>query len=321
MKGVIIGFGLVATLAVNQPIPVHSEEVEVKKLAEWLQESENSLYNENNRFYCSNSLLFYYMGIPSIGFKKEAKPITLKNINASEIGDLIIWESHYGYRPKYRPGSLKDQYFSSRPNEFRFINQFIASDKRFQAKVYVKLTQSDTTLNKALEFYDKGKYDSTLLELNNVFAKHPNNARAYYMKGMCSVKLKKEKESINDFNKSISLNPNEIDAYGERGKILSKFGNHPQAILDLNRFIAKNSSDLESLFYRGSSLLNTGKIDLAKKDFESVIKLNAKAPGAYYNLGLAYVQSNNIAKSCENFKKAKELGLAQADAMIAKHCK
>ena len=52
-------------------------------------------------------------------------------------GDLVIWESHYGYRPKLRPTSQQYDFYEKNPN-FQKIQYYQSSDRRFTIVFFQK---------------------------------------------------------------------------------------------------------------------------------------------------------------------------------------
>jgi hypothetical protein len=60
-----------------------------------------------------------------------------KNLSEAPKGAIIIWESHYGYRPEF----LNDVQITSLQDttKYRLFRQFVSSDKRFGAFIFEKL--------------------------------------------------------------------------------------------------------------------------------------------------------------------------------------
>jgi hypothetical protein len=61
----------------------------------------------------------------------------MKSLSEAPKGSIIIWDSHYSYRPEYSNDTKLD-YLQSNP-DFKPINQFISSDKRFAAFIFEKI--------------------------------------------------------------------------------------------------------------------------------------------------------------------------------------
>lgn len=109
------------------------ENISVKETAEMLDgmpEAGGKLVLTNHTF-----INFY-----SKRFKENIslfKKLDQKNLGEAPAGSIIIWESHYGYRPEF----LNDVQLETLQDtaKYRLINQVISSDKRFGAFIFEKL--------------------------------------------------------------------------------------------------------------------------------------------------------------------------------------
>ena len=59
-------------------------------------------------------------------------------VEKAEPGTIILWESHYGYRPRMNPNAINLDYFNRRPSQYTILQSHISSDERFQAVVIEK---------------------------------------------------------------------------------------------------------------------------------------------------------------------------------------
>jgi tetratricopeptide (TPR) repeat protein len=102
----------------------------------------------------------------------------------------------------------------------------------------------------------------------------PNDAEAYYNRGL-AYQLKKEYDkAIADYTKAIEINPNDAEAYNNRG-----------------------------LAYGSKK-----EYDKAIADYTKAIEINPKYAEAYYNRGLAYFLKKEYDKAWEDVYKAQGLG-------------
>ena len=63
------------------------------------------------------------------------------SLQTAPVGSVILWESHYGYRPKLNKNTVTADYFQRRPNQYNLIISRISTDQRFQALVFEKTAQ------------------------------------------------------------------------------------------------------------------------------------------------------------------------------------
>ncbi|HWY39155.1 MAG TPA: hypothetical protein VNY73_11385 [Bacteroidia bacterium] len=96
-------------------------------------------YTDQNRTIFINHTLFKYF------YEKKKHQIyknqvyidslTLQNV---PLGSIIVWESHYGYRPKLNKNAVTAGYFQRRPNQYTLLQNNISSDQRFQVVMFEK---------------------------------------------------------------------------------------------------------------------------------------------------------------------------------------
>jgi tetratricopeptide (TPR) repeat protein len=117
--------------------------------------------------------------------------------------------------------------------------------------------------------------------------RYSNNADDYYKNGIEKYEQKDFIGSLSDFTIAIEIKPDFSEAYFSRGLLYGK---------ELHKY------------------------SKAIKDFNKAIKYNPDYAEAYYNRGVTYRILDDLNKSCDDWRKAKELGFEEADILIKKHC-
>ncbi|MCX7877904.1 MAG: hypothetical protein N2510_04585 [Ignavibacteria bacterium] len=120
------------TFYTEKPKPQGEENITVSKIADWytqnIDRSKPVLYN--------HSLVLFYAKI--FGKDKENfKILNSKTLSESPAGTIIIWDSHYSYRPEYK-NDVRLEVLQNK-DQFRLLNQFVSKDKRFIAYIFEKL--------------------------------------------------------------------------------------------------------------------------------------------------------------------------------------
>jgi len=109
------------------------ENISVKEVAAYvdsLPESKGKEKLTNHTF-----IMFY-----SSQYKDEQtlfKKLDLKNLNEAPSGSIIIWESHYGYRPEFKNDVKLDELQD--PQKYRLLKEILSADQRFGSFIYQKL--------------------------------------------------------------------------------------------------------------------------------------------------------------------------------------
>ena len=110
-----------------------------------------------------------------------------------------------------------------------------------------------------------------------------------------------------DFNWAIGLNPNYATAYQYYGSLLATVGRFDEAMA---KFEKAQELDPKSLPIRASiaSLYYyAGQYDLAVKGWREIKKADAGIPWAPFNLGLAYLEKDELKKALKEFEAAAKL--------------
>ncbi|MGZ4082765.1 MAG: hypothetical protein ACXVOH_14900, partial [Bacteroidia bacterium] len=99
-------------------------------------------YMEQNRVIFVNHILFkYFYDKKAHDVYKNQRFIDSLTLEDVPKGSIVVWESHYGYRPKLNPNAVTPDYFVRRPAQYTLLQNQISSDNRFQVIVFEKTGQ------------------------------------------------------------------------------------------------------------------------------------------------------------------------------------
>lgn len=133
------------------------------------------------------------------------------------------------------------------------------------------------------------KYRDAMLDYDTYF-KAVNgqvNDVFYYYREQAAIKARQYQRALNDIDKAIELNPKELTYRAE------------QAVVNLR----------------------VGRFDEAMKALEEALAIDPAYGEAYRIMGICQIQQKKQQEACASFAKAKELGDANVDELIEKHCK
>lgn len=131
------GLVLFITLITLKPIKLSEEDKTCKIVADWYQQYEKS-QGEPQLLY-HHDMFSYYLNKPKGSFKTPVKFISETNAEKLPKGSLILWDSHYGYRPELRKTDVTYEYFSQKPEQYELLEQFMSADERFGTLIFRKL--------------------------------------------------------------------------------------------------------------------------------------------------------------------------------------
>jgi hypothetical protein len=124
----VIGY----TFYSEKPKQQGPENISVSKIAEWYKQNADKsmpvLYN--------HSLILFYGDVYGEQ-KKNFKMLNMKALEEAPKGTIVIWDSHYSYRPEYK-NDTKLEFLQNNTN-YKLLNQLVSSDRRFGAFIFEKL--------------------------------------------------------------------------------------------------------------------------------------------------------------------------------------
>lgn len=328
ITAVIVVLSITSTATSIKPIPNSSENETMEEVVKWYQlevrrdrpmGSSGILLNDRTQLYLQHPLFFYYQDKTAYDFTPRVQSVNIDYMDTASVGSVIIWDSHYSYRPNQRSTTINDEYFLNRPVEFSLINTF-TSDNNFNVKVFVKTGARDEQFNAGKEHFDLREFDTALEDFLESVSMHPENYVSWYYAGACYQEKQDYNSALAYFNRSLELNPDYSMALLARGRLWTMARRFNESLADLDRFIELNPRDASGYFTRGGVFLGMKEYERAIRDYAVVVKLAPNFAQTYYNVGIAQVRLNQTQNACANFARAKELGFAQADEALKQYC-
>ena len=137
---------IVVILTSARTFDLNPEDATMKKAGKWYTKhikkhanGEGALFVNDSKVACSHILFYHFTDKGTNDFvKKPIIDFTKEDTDSMAIGDLVVWESHYGYRPKLRATSQPYDFYDKSPN-FEKIQYYQSKDKRFLIAFFRKI--------------------------------------------------------------------------------------------------------------------------------------------------------------------------------------
>ncbi|MGH9849133.1 MAG: tetratricopeptide repeat protein [Blastocatellia bacterium] len=140
----------------------------------------------------------------------------------------------------------------------------------------------------------------------------PKAARDEYERALKSLKANKTEQALPLLKKAVELFPDYYEALETLGVEYVKGGQYETALPLLTRALEINKSGARSLYGLGVAYLNLNRYNEAIERLETCAQLNPRNPNTQMMLGLAYGQNRVADKAEAAFKKALQIGGAEA---------
>jgi len=158
-----------------------------------------------------------------------------------------------------------------------------------------------------IELYKKQKWFEAAKVFDELVKKEPDNANAYYHRGLAHQRMNLLDEAVADFTKAIDLDSEDADAYFHRAQIYYDNLEWDKSISDLNRAIRLNPDYSEAYYGLGMIDNQIGEWEKAIDDFSAVIEREPDNALAYFHRGVNRTLNKSNKSAREDFKKAMEL--------------
>ncbi|MFA6600188.1 MAG: tetratricopeptide repeat protein [Candidatus Omnitrophota bacterium] len=203
-------------------------------------------------------------------------------------------------------------------------------------------------LNEALGDIQHSQLDEALNKLGEAIRINDRMSEAYFHRGMILSEKGDRESALRDFEKAVTLDPDYAPPYLGKGAVAFSQGNLDAAVEFLTQAIDRDPELGLAYYNRGVSHYYQRDLENAESDltrakelgievepelYEEVWTLthldtiiedttktlagDDKNAEAYYNRGIAYYYKKDNAKALEDLKKARELGAAVEDALMA----
>ena len=116
-----------ALLAVK-PIKLSPEDKVCQQVAEWYKQNEADL--KDKPLYNTHIMFYYFLGKVEKQLHPEPRPIAdTATMEKAPAGSMVLWDSHYGYRPNYKRG-VPYEYFA-KSGKYETLQILEAEDRSF----------------------------------------------------------------------------------------------------------------------------------------------------------------------------------------------
>ncbi|MEO1023065.1 MAG: hypothetical protein AAFW89_11035 [Bacteroidota bacterium] len=127
---------VISTMLVVRPLPRSAEDTKVAEFTAWAKQQDF----EERPILATHTMMWYFWGKIREEFDEGAGWINEDTVAEAEPGSIIIWDSHYSYRPNLREKQLMYTWFLERPDQFKQVSQpWVTPDRRFGIFVFEKL--------------------------------------------------------------------------------------------------------------------------------------------------------------------------------------
>ncbi|MDP2865181.1 MAG: tetratricopeptide repeat protein, partial [Elusimicrobiota bacterium] len=158
-----------------------------------------------------------------------------------------------------------------------------------------------------------GEHDKAMLRYNALIKAMPDNAEAYYRRGIIFTERRQYRNAMKDYDAAIKLDAERPDYYYARGFTLSMLRLYDNATADFTASIKLNPGYSKPYTGRGIVYLTMKQYEKALKDYNKAIELE---PGHVYyaNRAVYYFEVRKYREAADDYTRAIALNPDMAEA-------
>lgn len=190
-------------------------------------------------------------------------------------------------------------------------------------------TRSILFLKRALYYEDLDNYQMALNSIDSSIILCDTVYTAYSIKANILFHLEQLDSSIIYHSKAISMRPSKANVYVDRGKTYEEMSQPEKAIKDFEKAISIDTTYYLAYYYRACLKSITYKdYQSAISDFTRVINIYKPKTvsdklflaSSFMLRGVCYELTGNLPLACNDWSRANELGLKEANEQLTKKC-
>jgi tetratricopeptide (TPR) repeat protein len=179
--------------------------------------------------------------------------------------------------------------------------------------------EANERVMQAKAIFDARNFDAALEMLDDIIENYPESAFAWSCRGIVKGTMRRFLDSIDDFTQAIELQPDYTEAYLNRYQTYFNFKRFEDAIADLNMVNNLAPGQPNIYFLIGNCYIELRRNKQAIPFFDKAIELFPDYALAYLNRAAAKFNSMDTS-ACDDWAKAYELGLLEAEEYLEKFC-
>jgi tetratricopeptide (TPR) repeat protein len=191
----------------------------------------------------------------------------------------------------------------------RFINK-IQLKALFYVLLFVitacdsQINDAESHLQKGKDLYEKGDYDSAILELKSSSQGDDQRSETYYYMALLDEKNNNFKAMRENLQKTIEIDPNNLDARKKLGKVNLLLGELDAVFQQADFILNSEPENEEAKLLKASVYLRQKKNDQAKEIVNEVLVKNPNSVDALSLKAAQAYEGNDIPKAMESIDLA-----------------
>jgi len=188
----------------------------------------------------------------------------------------------------------------------------------FSRAIELEPDDADAWYNKGVALAKLRRTEEARSAYDRAIELRPEYADAWYNKGVALAKLATTEEALNAFERAIELKPEDAEMWSAKGGALGKLERMEQALAACERAIELKPEYAEAWSNKGAAISSLGRAEDALVAYDRAIELKPEYAEAWFNKGAALHKLGKTEEALAAFERAIDLNPDDADPWSSK---
>ena len=179
---------------------------------------------------------------------------------------------------------------------------------------------SEQEQKKGDDYFQEGNYTEAVSAYSETLSMDPSNVQVLYGRARAKEELGDLDGAIQDYEAALKSDDRNVRVLIGLGDIYYKKKDFANALFYYEQATTFEKNNAYALFKEGRAHHKLGNVDEAMDLYNDALRENNELGEAYLFRGALKVSQKKTGSACEDFKRAKSLGVSEADAAISSYC-
>jgi tetratricopeptide (TPR) repeat protein len=181
-----------------------------------------------------------------------------------------------------------------------------------------KRKRAEQVVREGLRKAAQGDYKKAISDYNRALTLDPQNATAYFYRGVAHSHLGDDRAAAEDFEQTVRLriekldriirqHPGDASAHVQRGFARSEYRDLQGAIDDYTQAIRLDPQNADAYYYRGNVYYKQGQKQAAINEYDQVLRIDPKRADVYVTRAALRLELGDRQGAAEDFGQARQI--------------
>jgi|21_taG_2_1085346.scaffolds.fasta_scaffold04267_5 tetratricopeptide (TPR) repeat protein len=169
--------------------------------------------------------------------------------------------------------------------------------------------------------YGKGEFEQAIEEYTKALETNPSAINHLYNRGRAYEEIGKLDLAEQDFLQVLSLDNQNLNANLSLSKLYYSKKAYNKAVIFADKALELNENSAQGHFLVARAKHQLGYVDSAMESYTLAININAEYGEAYLYRGALKIHKKQSKSACDDIRRAVNLDVPEAKAILKKYCK